>query len=322
MQTSIFEKEQKVKALDKKKSKKYEIKNRNFDFNREKPLDILSLGFGMQSTCLAFMAGMGMIPKPDFVIFADTQAEPVHLYKYIERTIPLLKNLGINVIQCTTGSLEHNIKESISTGNTISIPLYFRGKDGRRKILKRYCTSVFKIEAINRKIRELTNRKRLPNHSVRTWIGITTEEKKRVTALYGTGKNKFRQMHYPFIQQLANVTYKAFDWRQAFGQNGFTRNDCINFFNSNGLEVPPKSSCYFCPFHDNEFWIKLRDERTSEWNNVLNLDAEIRDFKVKKMEGVKFYLHPSLIPLKDVILEKNTSQSKFDFSCNSGFCLK
>jgi hypothetical protein len=48
-------------------------------------LNILSLGAGVQSTTLALMAAHGEIgPMPDCAIFADTQAEPGHVYRHLE----------------------------------------------------------------------------------------------------------------------------------------------------------------------------------------------------------------------------------------------
>ena len=46
-----------------------------------KKLVVLSLGAGVQSSVMALMAAKGQItPMPDYAIFADTQAEPDHLY--------------------------------------------------------------------------------------------------------------------------------------------------------------------------------------------------------------------------------------------------
>lgn len=45
---------------------------------------IISMGAGVQSTTMALMAEHGLItPKPDFAVFADTGAEPAHLYKHL-----------------------------------------------------------------------------------------------------------------------------------------------------------------------------------------------------------------------------------------------
>ena len=52
----------------------------------KKPLQIISLGAGVQSTALMIMAERGEItPKPDFAIFSDTQAELPETYEHIEK---------------------------------------------------------------------------------------------------------------------------------------------------------------------------------------------------------------------------------------------
>lgn len=49
------------------------------------PLHIISLGAGVQSSTLALMAAHGEItPLPSAAIFADTQAEPADVYKWLE----------------------------------------------------------------------------------------------------------------------------------------------------------------------------------------------------------------------------------------------
>ena len=53
---------------------------------------VLSLGAGVQSSVLALMAAQEEItPMPDFAVFADTQAEPPHVYewlKWLETKLP------------------------------------------------------------------------------------------------------------------------------------------------------------------------------------------------------------------------------------------
>ena len=49
-----------------------------------KELTILSLGAGVQSTCLALMAAKGEVtPMPDAAIFADTH-EPKEVYEHLD----------------------------------------------------------------------------------------------------------------------------------------------------------------------------------------------------------------------------------------------
>ncbi len=49
-------------------------------------LTVISLGAGVQSSVMALMAAKGEItPMPDYAIFADTQAEPDHIYEWLEQ---------------------------------------------------------------------------------------------------------------------------------------------------------------------------------------------------------------------------------------------
>lgn len=48
-------------------------------------LTVISLGAGVQSSVMALMAAKGQIkPMPDCAIFADTQAEPDHVYEWLD----------------------------------------------------------------------------------------------------------------------------------------------------------------------------------------------------------------------------------------------
>ena len=50
-----------------------------------RPLRVLALGAGVQSTALALMMHAGEIPAPDFALFADTQGEPRGVYEHLKR---------------------------------------------------------------------------------------------------------------------------------------------------------------------------------------------------------------------------------------------
>jgi hypothetical protein len=39
-----------------------------------------------------------------------------------------------------------------------------------------------------------------------------------------------------------------------------SRQDCVNIIERAGLPVPPKSSCFFCPFHSKAFWARQQRE--------------------------------------------------------------
>lgn len=48
-----------------------------------KILQILSLGAGIQSTCVLLMSIKGVLPKLDYCVFADTGFEPPNVYQHL-----------------------------------------------------------------------------------------------------------------------------------------------------------------------------------------------------------------------------------------------
>jgi 3'-phosphoadenosine 5'-phosphosulfate sulfotransferase (PAPS reductase)/FAD synthetase len=70
------------------------------------PLHIISLGAGVQSSTMALMAAHGEItPMPAAAVFADTQAEPASVYKWLDW---LERQLPFPVARVTRGSLEQD----------------------------------------------------------------------------------------------------------------------------------------------------------------------------------------------------------------------
>ena len=118
-----------------------------------KELTILSLGAGVQSTCLALMAAKGEVtPMPDYAIFADT-AEPRHVYEHLEW---LEEQLPFTVITVKHKDIWKDVVKSAKEGDRVANPpFYTKNKDGSKAILKRGCTIEYKVKPIQRKIREL-----------------------------------------------------------------------------------------------------------------------------------------------------------------------
>lgn len=69
----------------------------------QKPLHVISLGAGVQSSAMALMAARGEItPMPVAAIFADTQAEPQGVYTWLDW---LEKQLPFPIYRVSKGNL-------------------------------------------------------------------------------------------------------------------------------------------------------------------------------------------------------------------------
>src|SRR5438445_8781019 len=101
---------------------------------------IISLGAGVQSSVMALMASEGLItPMPRAAIFADTQAEPASVYKWLEW---LESKLAFPVVRVTRGDLgKESLRVRHSKGGTAyqkpAPPLFIRDDDGKQGILMR-----------------------------------------------------------------------------------------------------------------------------------------------------------------------------------------
>ena len=125
---------------------------------------VLNLGAGVQSSCLALMAAKGEVgPMPDFAVFADTQAEPASVYRWLDW---LETQLPFPVIRVTKGSLtEETLKvrtkqKSIYSDSPLTylrtnIPVYGLTPSGEVKAaMGRSCTADFKVAPILKEIRK------------------------------------------------------------------------------------------------------------------------------------------------------------------------
>lgn len=240
---------------------------------------IISLGAGVQSSTMALMAAAGEItPMPDCAIFADTQGEPRAVY---ENLLWLTKQLPFPVYNVTAGDLAAKIGvKPNGRFDYMPLPAFVRGKDGKASLLNRSCTRDFKIDPIRRKVRELVGltRRRSPLEPVVTqWIGISADEAQRA-----------RPAREPWVLH-----------RWPLLESGLTRADCLRWMEERGYPRPPRSSCVFCPFHDNAEWADVQ-ARPEDWALAVEVDERIRSLRSGQRTSPEAFLHRSLTPLKNL----------------------
>lgn len=51
-----------------------------------------------------------------------------------------------------------------------------------------------------------------------------------------------------------------------------SRVDCMRIITAAGLPVPPKSSCWFCPFHRPDTWAQMRRDRPALFDRAADLE--------------------------------------------------
>src|SRR5690606_25124341 len=60
-----------------------------------------------------------------------------------------------------------------------------------------------------------------------------------------------------------------------------TRKDCKAIVADAGLPVPPKSSCFFCPFHKRSEWIELRREQPELFKRAVEIENRLNEKRAK-----------------------------------------
>ncbi len=80
-----------------------------------------------------------------------------------------------------------------------------------------------------------------------------------------------------------------------------TRNDCLKWMDKKGYQLPPRSSCSFCPYHSNHEWKRLKDQDPEAFIEAIDFERKFQQTmkNVKGFRGTAF-LHRSCVPLEQV----------------------
>lgn len=258
----------------------------------------LSLGAGVQSSCVLYMMIDGAIEKADHAIFADTGWEPKAVYEHVEYLKPLMEAAGIKFHQVSNG----NIREESMSGER-TIPLFVHNKQGKVGMMDRRCTFRYKVDPLIKKQRRLVYlmpNQRYDGHLATTIFGISAEESRRM-----------RDAAYPWMKH----EYPLVDMKM-------TRADCIAYAKEHGYNVPPRSACIGCAYKSTAAWVQMREESPDDWQDVVEFDRALRAEARPKNLIADVFLHRSGIPIEDVVFPDSGSaddRSHFDEDC-SGSC--
>lgn len=238
------------------------------------------------------MAEKGEItPKPECAIFADTKNEPASVYKWLDW---LETKLSFPVIRVSKGDLgkaatrvRHSKHGTIYTKP--SLPAFIEGGG----IAPRQCTLDYKIIPIQQEIRRQIGKK---GHCIQ-WLGISTNEADRMKP----SRKKWIENRWPLIEKRMN------------------RHDCMIWMKKNGYPEPPRSACYYCAFHSDNEWQRLKTMEPEAFQKAVQLEKDYQ-FALKDATNLrgKPFLHKSCKPLETIAFD----QGHADFFTNEceGHC--
>ena len=203
-------------------------------YNASNPFRYLSLGWGVQSFTLAAMIALKELPPVVCAVHADTGHEAEGTYAHAKKWTPWLEEHGLKIVTGKADATDPVMRPNATnnmTRNGVRIPAYtINPLTGKKGQAHRICTDKWKIVPVRR--------------FIRSQIGKTSTE--CVEAHMGISLDEWQRMKTSNVKYIKNV-YPLVDAR-------ISRANCVAWLESKGLEVPPKSSCTFCPYHSLETW--------------------------------------------------------------------
>ncbi|MBB4701910.1 phosphoadenosine phosphosulfate reductase [Sphaerisporangium siamense] len=263
---------------------------------------VVSYGGGVQSTALLALAARREIDFRTFLFanVGDDSEHPATLAYVREIAIPYAARAGLEVQELRRrrrdGSTE-TLMQRLNRPATRSIPIPVRmanGAPGRRN-----CTTDFKIKVIGRWLRE---HGATAEHPAAVAIGISLDEIHRA--------NRRRREPHELIE------YPLLDL-------GLRRSDCEHIITEVGLPVPPKSSCFFCPFRTVGAWRHQRKHEPELFALSVQLEEMINERRAA-LGRDSVYLTRYGRPLPQAIRADDLGDSSIDEgdgSCDSGWCM-
>jgi len=247
-------------------------------------MKVLNLGWGVQSWTLAAMVALGELEPIDVAIHADTTHERESTYKFATKWTPWLEARGVRVVTV-------NPEKTMPINNGYGwpeIPAFATSEKGGS--IQRQCTSRWKIAPIKRWLQANRN-----GEPVEQWLGITTDEAERMKP----SDVKYVTNRWPLIEKR------------------MSRNACIAWLTRHGLDIPDKSACVFCPFHNRSAWWSMKSEGGADWQKAIAVDEAIR----KARPPFDLFVHSSRVPLADIKSPQDNGQiDMFEQNECEGIC--
>lgn len=262
----------------------------------DRHIRLFSFGGGVQSHAVMVLQAQGRLPENyDAFVFANVGADsenPATL-DYIERyTKPFCAAHGLNFIEVrktTRSGVKQTLMGEIRRQRkAVIIPARMSGgAPGNRK-----CTSDFKIRVIDRFVKQGEY-----THAT-IGLGISLDEFSRMRDTHWHDVESDTAKKPRKLGFLKRREYPLIDTR-------LTRHACLQIIQSAGLPIPPKSSCYFCPFHKANEWVEMKRNEPALFQQAVEVERLCNAVR-GDLKKDYVYLHPALVPLANAVPDQPT----------------
>lgn len=268
----------------------------------------ISYGGGVQSTALLVLAVEGKLTdimggEIDAALFSNTGDDSEH-----PATLEFVRNIAIPWA-AERGLTIHELQRTTKDGEVEtlwgrathpekrSLPIPVRLSNGAPA--SRHCTVDFKIKVLQKWIKQ---HGATADDPAVVAVGISTDEFQRAN---NKSDAAFERRVFPLLNL------------------GLSRADCEVIIKKSGLPVPPKSSCFFCPWHSRLTWAEMRRDEPDLFEKSAQLEDILHE-KADRFGHKRAYLTDRLVPLRDAIPAAGaTLFDSMDFNageCDSGVC--
>lgn len=271
------------------------------------PLTVISYGGGVQSTAMLVLAAQGKLGLDvDAALFAnvgDDSEHPATLNYVRNIAAPWAAQHGLTVHELrktkrdgtpARGLMSHILDHD--DPNTLREPIPVRGMNGAP--LSRSCTADWKVKVVGKWLKAHGASAETP---ATVCIGISTDEIIRAS---NKRAEPYERPVYPLIDL------------------NLDRSGCQRVIAEAGLPVPPKSSCFFCPFHRPQMWAEMRRDEPELFFTAAKLEATLIERRTRLGKD-PVYLTRFGVPLEDAIGEAQDMLPGFapDMeTCDEGYC--
>jgi hypothetical protein len=268
-------------------------------------LRVFSYGGGVQSTAALVLAAQSKIDFKTFLFcnVGEDSENPATLTYVRDYARPFAGKHDIAFIELQKtrfGEPETLYQHLTRPGSrSIGIPVRMNGSGAPPR---RSCTADFKILVVDKWLR---------SHGAKTsgaqvGLGISLDEIERVKPNTDPDTIEWKENVFPLLDEV---------------ERPLTRQDCMNIITSAGLPIPPKSSCWFCPYHKLSVWQEMRQNQPELFQKSVELERFLNERR--KMLGMDPVWFTRLMKPLDQSTHEYGQQGLFEEldTCESGYCM-
>ena len=244
----------------------------------------ISYGGGVQSTALLVLAAQQRIDYPLAIManVGDDSEHPATLDYVRDVAGPYAEANGIElhlVDRVKRDGTVETLWGRLMREESRSLPIPVRMDNGAPG--QRSCTADFKIRVTGK---FLKRRGATEQNPATVAIGISLDEIRRAN-------NRRTEPH-------ENIVYPLIGIGDDTGLK-LNRTDCARIIADAGLPVPPKSSCFFCPFHRPSTWQDMARDEPELFEKSAQLEDTLNRRRTKLGKD-RVYLTRFAMPLREV----------------------